>query len=354
MLATKKHKRRKRERLVLLSFVLLCGGALAFTASCRVLKFINDPGLKKVEELWNDVPRMDGLARSDAEMPMFVKVLMRTALNNLYRLNKNGEDKTPSTGDWAVFSTTKSPDDVKNFYTNDRMTSFGGWQASKNSTCLNGSDHGFAGVGCVFSKSSGNHGTGLLIVAAQDEQKKQTNIFFVRVETDEPPASNTTPTPKPARGEIKPLNGPAPYGIEKRQMPAGLNLDELLPKQVGPYTRTLLEKSEQRGVTPSSIEVDGNSVYATYKAGSKEIFVEFAVAGSPADAQGTLNVAAGDTGTGIPADPRFGSIDTEPSYAKSSDASGAFFAWTRGKYYFSASAKGGEADLDAFMQAFPY
>jgi len=342
----------------LLAVVLF--GCLALTStSCRIIDTLTgkDVNLKRVGDLWSDVPRMDGLATSDAEMPMFVKVLMRTALNNLYRLNKKGEDRTPSTGDWAVFSTTKSPDDVRNFYSNDRMTSFGHWDANQNSSCVNGGDR-FSGVGCVYKKTSGTHGTGLLIVAAQDQQKKQTNIFFVRVETDDVPAdntqTNTTPVPKPSRGEIKPLTVPAPYGIEKRPMPAGLNLDELLPKQVGPYTRTLLEQSEQRGVTPTRIEVDGNSVYATYKDGSKEIFVEFAVAGNPTAAQDTLEVAAGEVTAGFPTDPHFGSISTEPSFVKTLDMSGAFMAWTRGNYFFSASAKGGEADLDAFMKSFPY
>jgi len=41
--------------------------------------------------------------------------------------------------------------------------------------------------------------------------------------------------------DIKPLKGTAPYGVEKRPMPAGLELDDLLPKQVGPYTRMSLE-----------------------------------------------------------------------------------------------------------------
>jgi hypothetical protein len=156
------------------------------------------------------------------------------------------------------------------------------------------------------------------------------------------------------RGEIKPLNGTAPYGVEKRPMPVGLNLDELLPKQVGPYTRTLLEKSEQRGVAPTGIQIDGNSVYATYNAGPKEIFVELGVSSSAQNAQDTLEVAAGDAAGGFPSDPRFGSIGTEPSYVKVNDGSAAFYAWTRGNYFFSASAKGGEADLDAFMGSFPY
>jgi hypothetical protein len=341
-------------------FAAILLGAFVFIAtSCRIINTLtNDQNLKRVGDLWSDVPRMDGLAPSDAEMPIFVKVLIRTALNNLYRLNKEGEDKTPSSGDWAVFTTTKLPDDVKNFYTNDRMTSFGGWEASKNSTCLNGKEQGFSGIGCVFRKVSNNRGIGLLIVAAQDEQKTHTNVFFVRVETDEKNAnnnqSNTTTDPKTAKGEIKPLNGTAPYGIEKRPMPSGANLDELLPKQVGPYTRTVLEKSNQRGVTPSSIEIDGNSVYATYVSGSKEIFVEFAVAGTAENAQTALDVAATEVTDKFPTDPRLGSIGTEPSYLKVNNESGAFYAWVRGNYYFSANAKGGEGDLDLFMQSFRY
>jgi len=301
---------------------------------------------------------MEGLVSSEANMPIFVKVLMRTALNNLGRLNKEGEDKTKSTGDWAVFSTPKTAQDVQNFYTNDRMTSFGSWEASKNSTCLNGSQYNFSGVACVFRKVVNKRGIGLLIVAASDEQKKQTNVFFVRVETDETssttPQTNSTSRPKAERGEIKPLNGAAPYGIERRPMPTGLNLDELLPKQVGPYTRALLEKSNQRGVTPSSIEIDGNSVYATYLAGSKEIFVEFSVTSTAENAQTGLDVAATEVTDEFPTDPRFGSIGTEPSFLKVINDSGAFYAWTRGKYYFSANAKGGVADLNAFMDSFPY
>ena len=245
--------------------VVLVGALLLATSSCSVInKFTGDPNLKKTADLWSDVPKMEGLASSEAEMPVYVKILMRTALNNLGRLNKEGEVKTKSTGDWAVFSTAKSPAEVQSFYTNERMTSFGSWEASKKSTCLNGNEHGFNGVACVFGKVFNKREIGLLIVAAHDDQKKQTNIFFVRVETDE----STTPHPStPAnspRGEVKPLNETAPYGIESRRLPSGLNLDELLPKQIGPYTRALLEKSDQRGVTPTSIDVDGNSVYATY------------------------------------------------------------------------------------------
>lgn len=162
------------------------------------------------------------------------------------------------------------------------------------------------------------------------------------------------PVQNKTKKEIKPLQGSAPYGVEKRPMPAGLNLDELLPKQVGPYARTLLEESENRGVTATSIKVDGPSVYATYKSGAKEVLVEFAISNDAASAQEILITAAADTIGKFPTNPRLGSLGTEPSYLSVTNKSGAFYAWTRGGYYFSASVKGGVADLDAFMKSFPY
>ena len=340
----------------LVAITLLLALVISITSCSRIInKFTEDKNLTRVGDLWPDVPKMDGLTSSEAELPVYIHLLMRTTLNNLYRLNKEGEDKTPAKGDWAVFTTPKSANDVKNFYSNERMTSFGQWDASQKSTCLDGKQHGFSGVACVFGKTVNNRGNGLLIVASQDEAKKQTNVFFVRVESDETANTNKPPlTPAAPKGEIKPINWSAPYGIERRPMPTGLDLDALLPKQVGPYTRTLLERSDQRGVVPTSIEVDGASVYATYKAGDKDIFFELGVSGSAKNAQSALATAASETTDKFPSDPRFGSIGTEPSYLKVTNESGAFFAWTRGKYYFSASAKGGEADLDAFMQVFAF
>ena len=172
----------------LMSLVLLLGLVLG----CRTISTLtgSDTNLKKVGDLWSDVPRMDGLVSSEADMPMFIKILMRTALNNLYRLNSNNEDKTPASGDWAVFSTTKTIDDVKNFYTNERMTTFGNWEANKNSTCLDGKEQGFSGAMCVFGKNVSNKFIGLMIIATPDEKKKETILFFVRVEKEEKPDSN--------------------------------------------------------------------------------------------------------------------------------------------------------------------
>lgn len=245
-------------------------------------------------------------------------------------------------------------------YTTTRMASSPYNWASDASGCTSGQQPiAQGGALCVFTKEQGDKDIGLLIIAAPDDKTKQTNIFFLRGESAATSVANTAPTvnanPPPTKGAITMLNGTAPYGIEKRPMPTGLDLDQLLPKQVGPYTRVMLEKSEQRGVTPTGIEIDGNSVYATYRNGANEIFVEFGVNSSAKNAQSVLEVAAGDAAGGVfPTDPHFGSMGTEPSYLLVTNTDGAFLAWTRGGYYFSAAAKNSQAALDAFMNAFPY
>lgn len=345
---------------------ILFGVLALMVMSCSLIdKFMgSDENMKRANELWSDVPRMDGLSPSDMELPLTIKLIMRTVLDNLWRLNKEGEDKTPVSGDWIVLTLNGKPTDVQNFYTNLRMTSFGSWEASKESTCVDGKDKGIDGVLCVFQKVADKKEIILAIIAMKDDKSKQTNLFYLRLEKDVDAGTNSSTAankpqtvetnPQRKRGPITKLNGTAPYRIEKRPMPAGLDLGQLLPKQVGPYTLVMLERSEQRGTAPSSIQVDGNSVYATYYSGDKEIFVEFAVSSNAENAQMSLDVAATEVTDAFPADPRFGSMGTEPSYLKVNNESGAFFAWTRGGYYFSANAKGGEADLDAFLQAFPY
>jgi hypothetical protein len=304
---------------------------------------------------------MEGLAPSEVELPLAIKIIMRTVLNNLRRLNKEGEDKTSVSGDWIVLTSPGTPSDVQRFYTNERMTSFGNWETSKDPTCIDGNDKGIDGVLCVFQKKDGKREIGLAMVAVKDKDAGRTNIFFLRVEQDAqdntPGPSNTsgTNTSGPPKGPITKLNGPAPYGIEKRPMPSGTDLDQLLPKQVGPYTRVMLEKSQERGVTPTSIDVDGNSVYATYRNGDKEVFVEFSIASSAEYAQSSWDVVVGDANEGIyPTDPKLGSFRTEPSYLKVVNDGGAYFAWTRGGYFITAHTKGGEADLATFMNGYPY
>ena len=142
---------------VLFFTVVSCGLMDRFTGG--------GPDMTRASELWSDVPRMDGLAHSDMELPLTIKLIMRTVLNNLWRLNKENEDKTPVNGDWIVFTLNGGPTEVQNFYTNARMTSFGNWEATKESTCLDGKDKGIDGVLCVFEKVANKKDIMLAIIA---------------------------------------------------------------------------------------------------------------------------------------------------------------------------------------------
>jgi hypothetical protein len=212
-----------------------------FVMSCGIVNRFMPGGneaLNRTSDLWPDVPRMDGLSASDLEMPFVVKLMMRAMLNNLYRLNKEGEDKTPVEGDWIVFSSDKLPADVESFYTNARMTSFGKWDPSKNTTCYDGKDKGFQGVICGFEKVADGKQIQLLILAGRDDEKKETNIFYLRLEgpvdKNRKSSASTTEAPvAPKHGAITKLTGHAPYGIESRPAPTGTDLDTLLPGRSG-------------------------------------------------------------------------------------------------------------------------
>src|SRR5262249_14640246 len=123
-----------------------------------------------------------------------------------------------------------------------------------------------------------------------------------------------------------------------------------------PYLREALRSPSSQNLNPEDPAAAVNGpIYADYRAGNATVFVELGVMPSVKDARDSLDVAAGDAAVGVfPTDPRFGAPGQEPSYLKVVDSDGAFFAWTRGSYFFSAHAKIGEAALDAFVQAFPH
>jgi hypothetical protein len=135
-------------------------------------------------------------------------------------------------------------------------------------------------------------------------------------------------------------------------MPIGTGIDELLPIQVGPYKHESLRPAMGRPLA-NAIE-EGVPIYAEYRAGDAEVFVELGVTSSVEVARQSLEVAAGEVGDKFPTDQRFGARNQEPSYLKVINSDGAFFAWTRGRYYFSAFTNKSEAALDLFMKAFPY
>ena len=136
-----------------------------------------------------------------------------------------------------------------------------------------------------------------------------------------------------------------PYRIECRPMPKGTDINVLLPVRVGSHTRDPIDER---------LDTD-NPTYATYRrTGGGSVFVELGICEDPIGAQRALETAKAETDAEFPDEPQLFVQQRAVWCLKTANQLGAFLAWTRGPYYFSAHAKGGEEDLDEFMDAFPY
>lgn len=162
--------------------------SILFVLSCGLVEKFTGGGQKmnEVSQLWTDVPPMNGMTRSEVEMPMGTKLILRTVIGNLGLLNKNGESRATGDIDWTSFSGDQTPADIRAFYNNERMASFGNWDKNKSTACVDGKDKGLDGAFCVFQKHVEKRQVGLVIFAVQDEKTKMTNVYYLRIEADNP------------------------------------------------------------------------------------------------------------------------------------------------------------------------
>jgi hypothetical protein len=154
--------------------------ALGLTApSCGSIDRITggEPTMQAVAELWSDVPPMDGMTTAQQiEMPTWLKVLARPIMDQMMKGLNNGKDA--GHWDWTAFTLSgKTPADVQAFYTPERMGT-SGWQQGQ-AACIPMTEKG---VLCSFTKTDAGKTTGLIVIAATDEQKTETSVFFLRAE----------------------------------------------------------------------------------------------------------------------------------------------------------------------------
>jgi hypothetical protein len=134
----------------------------------------------------------------------------------------------------------------------------------------------------------------------------------------------------------------APFGIDKRPMPSGSNLETLLPAKVGAFAREPLSKDLK-------LKSD-EDVNVTYRAGNDSIDVGLSKPESIADARDAIEVTRDEAvQSKVPMKGARTSLKTDPAYFHAHD----FISWTRGTYFFYAKASSPEA-LARFMAAFPY
>jgi hypothetical protein len=200
-------------------FTFLLWVMMLFTLACAPINSLL--GLNEssgtVSELWSDVPPLEGATKADLEMPLAFQLMIRA-------MTQGGVD-------YIAFTTTKTPDEVKNFYTVELMQANGwkvvdleGNETNQQSCVGDQADAGSAGAVCLFGKQEGEKQILLAIVVAQNEQAQQTDVFYARLAGIEieitPPPEGSVP---PAATQPDLAAGIPPYGIDKRPMLSGNN-----------------------------------------------------------------------------------------------------------------------------------
>lgn len=130
-----------------------------------------------VSSLWPDVPALPDSKKADFKLPLPIRLVMQTAVKASASNSNVDLDKF----DFLGYTTSKSPQEVADFYSQDRMSQ-AGWNKSDQPGCMAGSSaEGLGGGGfCIFARDDGNKQSILFIATAQEQGKNDTQVFYVR------------------------------------------------------------------------------------------------------------------------------------------------------------------------------
>jgi len=148
----------------LVALTLIVGVAI----SCKLgERLAGDKNAGTVNALWPDVPPFAGATKADLEIPLGARLLIRGMSQG--KVN------------FISFRTDKTAQEVKDFYSNDRMKAVG-WMSNDKGCTGDSDDSKNHGAICFFTRKDGGKEEGLAIVVAQDEKLPETNIFYARID----------------------------------------------------------------------------------------------------------------------------------------------------------------------------
>ena len=150
---------------------------MTITTGCGFISsLVGGGGLTRTGGLWADVPTMEGMKEERLDLPLPI----RLAAQEIIRASGASEGVRVDNFEVIAFTSTKPPSDVQAFYTQERMKA-AGWNAPDQLGCLSDASQQTAGgVFCVFSKQGATNESFLIIVASREENKPQTDLFFLR------------------------------------------------------------------------------------------------------------------------------------------------------------------------------
>jgi hypothetical protein len=167
-----------RSKMRKLQSILVLMLLVSVVLSCRMAESLTGgPKAGTVNSLWLDVPAFAGATKADLEIPLGPRLAIRAMMQG--KVN------------FIAFTTQKSAEDVKNFYTNDRMKA-AGWTPNEKGCIGDTEDEKSQGAVCLYGRKDGGKEEALAIIVAQDEKTKQTQIFYARIDM-------TRPSPSPSQ-----------------------------------------------------------------------------------------------------------------------------------------------------------
>ena len=158
---------------------------MLFTMACGVFSgvsgLVSGQNAGTVAEMWPDVPKMDGLAKANIDLPLPAKLAIQAFIKS--------SSKGDGSLDFISYTTKSTPQDVYSFYSLDRMTG-AGWNMKDQTGCAGDQTSTPGGGFCFFGKESDSStGAVLSIFVSQDDKTKETTVFFVRVDVKNLPTA---------------------------------------------------------------------------------------------------------------------------------------------------------------------
>ncbi len=152
--------------------------ALLVTSGCGLF---GESGGTQAGAMWADVPVMEGMTKENLDLPLPVRLVVQA----LVRASGASEGVRIDNFEVVAFTSAKTPDDLKAFYTNERMRA-AGWDIADQPGCSSVSDTSSAGAAtfCLFGKQNPTNKSFLVLAATRNEGETTMTVFFLRFEGD--------------------------------------------------------------------------------------------------------------------------------------------------------------------------
>ena len=149
-------------------FLLLV--TVPFIQSCRMAEVLaGGERAGTVDRLWSDIPEVPGSKKADLAIPLGARLLIRTMMQG--KVN------------FIAFTTDKTADQIRAIYSVSRMKA-AGWTAHEEGCVGDSSDSANQGAVCLFVRPNDAKDQGLAIIVAEDSEKRETHIFYVRFDLE--------------------------------------------------------------------------------------------------------------------------------------------------------------------------